>query len=365
MTEIGKAVPNNTFVTPHIAAVGIANPPHRIVQAEADRLLSIHYAGQLKPRSLDIMHKVLAHPSIRERYASVGSIEELIALKNEDPDVRAERFTRWSVELSAAAIKQALNRAGIDTNNVTTLIVNTCTGYICPGISTYLIEHLGLSPDIRAYDMVGSGCGGAIPNLQIARSLVAGNADEVVVSVSVEICTATFQMGNDISLIISNAIFGDGAAAAVVWGRPQGLVLHATKSRFVPEYRADVRYIHKNGQLHNQLSPQLPRLNGEIVPLLVRDLLAENRLPIEDIGHWAIHPGGDRILDILAQKLDLNPDKMAVSRGVLADYGNMSSPTVLFELKRIMDTGVATGDWCMMVAFGAGFSVHAYLLQGV
>jgi predicted naringenin-chalcone synthase len=158
------------------------------------------------------------------------------------------------------------------------LVVNTCTGYICPGISTYLIEKLGLSRRVRAYDLVGSGCGGAIPNLEIAQSLLARNGDGVVVSVSVEICTATFQMENDLSLLLSNTLFGDGAAAAVLWTRPVGYELVASASRYVPEQRDTIRYVHKHGQLYNQLSLKLPDLVRKAAAQVVADVLEPQSL---------------------------------------------------------------------------------------
>jgi alkylresorcinol/alkylpyrone synthase len=162
---------------------------------------------------------------------------------DEEPDARITRFMHWSVELSAQAIQKAMAKAGANVSDVTGLVVNTCTGYICPGISTYLIEKLGLSRTIRAYDLVGSGCGGAIPNLQVAESLLGKNGDGVVVSASVEICSATLQVDNDISLIVSNALFGDGAAAAVLSNRPKGLELVASAGRYVPEQRDAIRCV--------------------------------------------------------------------------------------------------------------------------
>ncbi len=196
---------------------------------------------------------------------------------DEDLDARVARFTHWSQELSAQAINRALEQVGLGAGDVSGLVVNTCTGYICPGISTYLIEKLGLSRSARVYDLVGSGCGGAIPNLEIAGSL-AGQNGGVVVSVSVEICTATFQMEDDLSLLLSNTLFGDGAAAAVVWTKPEGYELVASASRYVPEQRDSIRFVHKKGQLYNQLSLRLPDYVRKAAAQVVADLLAPRSL---------------------------------------------------------------------------------------
>ncbi len=348
-----------------IAGIGTATPPCIVRQDVADALMAKHYRGVLKPRTLEVMHQVLMHPSIRTRRIAVDREESLVALKDEDPDVRMARFTRWAVDLSAAAITRALLERDFKVGDIAALVVNTCTGYICPGISTYLIEKLGLRPDVRAYDLVGSGCGGAIPCIQAGeRLLAAAEGDGVAVCVSVEICSATYQMGDDISLVISNAIFGDGAAAIVLQRGEAGISLESSISRFDPSHRDDVRYIYKQGRLHNSLSPQLPRIVAEAVPPMITTLLARHGLSASQVRHWAVHPGGERIIEGLKNSLALSEEQLAVTRGVLLEFGNMSSPTVIFELERIRASGIGPGEWCVMVAFGAGFSAHAYLLKG-
>jgi predicted naringenin-chalcone synthase len=114
------------------------------------------------------------------------------------------------------------------------LVVNTCTGYLCPGLSSYLLEKLGLPRNIRTYDLVGGGCGGAIPNLQAAQEYLKSAGKGTALCVAVEICSATFQMADDMSLLLSNALFADGAAAAVLWTRPQGLALVDSSNRHQP-----------------------------------------------------------------------------------------------------------------------------------
>lgn len=343
-----------------IASVAVATPPFRINQAEAGQFLAKHYADKLSPRNLAIMRKIFAHPGIIHRHLAVNN---LACLVNEHPDSRITRFTQWAISLSSQAITKTLNQAGLDAKDVSGLVVNTCTGYICPGLSTYLIEKLGLSDRIRAYDLVGSGCGGAVPNLQICKDIVNTAGDGVVLSVSVEICSATFQMSDDLSLIISNAIFADGASATVLWNRPAGLTLEATASRYDPKYRDALRYVYKEGQLHNQLSASLPDLASKAVARVVIDLLKRKGLRIDDIKHWAFHPGGEKIINAIKRELGLSENQLQVTRNVLAGYGNMSSPSVLFVLREILDKGVMPGEWCVIVAFGAGLCAHALLLR--
>ncbi len=347
-------------VKAHIAAVAVATPPFTIDQMECERLIQKHYKGRLSSRSLSLIRTLFSHPSIKRRSFALDDIECLV---DEDPDDRVARFTHWSQKLSATAIGQALAHAGLDVGDVSGIVVNTCTGYICPGISTYLIEKMGLSRSVRVYDLVGSGCGGAIPNLEVAQSLLARDQNGVVVSVSVEICTATFQMENDLSLLLSNTLFGDGAAAAVLWTRPAGYELVASARRYVPEQRDTIRYIHKNGQLHNQLSLKLPALVGTAARLVVTDVLESRGLKPGDIRHWALHSGGEKIINAVRDELGLSEEHVRATRTILAEHGNMSSPTVWFVLHEIEKQGIVPGEWCIMVAFGAGLSAHAFLLR--
>jgi predicted naringenin-chalcone synthase len=345
----------------HIAAVAVSAPPFSIQQEDAGRYLLERYADTLNSRSLSLIQSLFSNTAIRKRSFA---IDDPNVFFNEDPDERIQRFTRCAVDLSAQAIDKALLSAGVSAREIGALVVNTCTGYICPGISTYLMQRLGLQSNVRAYDLVGSGCGGAIPNLEVAESLLWRFPENVLVSVSVEICTATFQMGNDLSLLVSNALFGDGAAAAVLWGRPQGLELVASASYYSPGDRDAIRYIHKNGQLFNQLSTRLPHLVRKAVSQVLRDLLGQKGLRASDIKHWALHTGGEKIINFIRDEIGLSEEQLLPTRAILSGYGNMSSPTVWFVLNEILKKGIDRGDLCVMVAFGAGLSAHAYLLRG-
>jgi predicted naringenin-chalcone synthase len=343
-----------------IGAVAVASPPFQADQTMADQFFTKHYARRLSPRMLALMHKIFAHPGIvRRRFA----FDEPDCVVDEDPDRRIARFLHWAVELSARSGMHALDQAGLAPRDISCLVVNTCTGYVCPGISTYLIEKMGLPYGIRAYDLVGSGCSGAVPNLQVAESQLKSGSSDIVLSISVEICSATFQMEDDLGLIISNALFSDGAGAALVWGRPQGLELIASASRYIPELRDHIRYVHKKGQLHNRITTQLPQIIKKEVAHVVRELLTQRSLHVKDIRHWALHTGGTKIIHEIRKELALSEAQVSAARAVLSEFGNMSSPTVWFVLRKLLEAGIERGEWCMMVTFGAGLSAHAFLLR--
>jgi len=347
-------------VEAYVRSFALASPPYVADQPTAEAFFAAHYENRLSGRSRAVMRKVFRHPSVRRRRFA---LEDPDVLVDEDPDRRIDRFTHWAVELSAQAGLKALAQCGLTVDAVSALVVNTCTGYICPGISTYLIEPMGLSREVRAYDLVGVGCGGAVPNLELCAGALNGEVDQVVLSVAVEICSATLQMGDDLSLIVSNAIFADGAAAAVLSNRPPGLALVRSTRRYAPEHRDHIRYVYKNGQLHNQLSAELPGISARVAAETVRDLLEPVGLEPRAIKHWALHPGGDKVINAVRDEVGLSEDQVRPARTILAEYGNMSSATVWFVLREILDNGADRGDWCVMLAFGAGLGAHAFLLR--
>jgi len=342
----------------YISSFATAVPAYSADQSVAEEFMKKHFGDKLSSRSLGLIRTVFSHPSIRKRHFA---FDDPSCLVDEDPDQRIARFTERAIELSDRAIRKALEASDTGAADVTGIVVNTCTGYICPGISTYLIERLGLPRSVRAFDMVGSGCGGAIPNLQAADAL--RRTGGAVLSVSVEICSATFRMDNDLSLILSNALFGDGAAAAVLAGRPGGWELVASAARYVPEQRDTIRYVHRQGQLVNQLSLKLPDLVRTAAAEVVADVLGSRGLKAQDVPHWALHTGGEKIINAVRDEIGIPEERLAATRRVLQEYGNMSSPTVWFVLDEIGRNGVAAGDWCVMVAYGAGLSAHAFLLR--
>lgn len=360
MNEISKHKSlNGSNGSAYIASFACVVPPLSVDQASSAELVRKHYAQKLNARSMGLVRATFSHPGIRKRHFAVDDPERIM---DESPDQKIARFTEKSVELAGQAVVKALDLAEVSARDVTALVVNTCTGYICPGISTYLLERLGLPRTTRVYDLVGSGCGGAIPNLQLAESLLKSNGG-VVVSVAVEICSSVFQMGNDLSLILSNALFGDGAAAAVLTARPEGFELVASAGRYVPEQRDAIRFVHKEGQLHNQLSTALPDLVNKAAAGVVADLLSSQGLQTGDIRHWAFHTGGEKIINAVRDEIGVPEEQLRATRTVLANYGNMSSPTVWFVLEELLRNGIAAGEWCVMVAYGAGLSAHACLLR--
>ncbi len=166
------------------------------------------------------------------------------------------RFLKFGRGTAVAASRRALAEAGVEPAGIAGLIVNTCTGYLCPGLSSYIAEDLGLDTSIRFLDLMGMGCGAAIPNLEAAAGMLARSGEGPVLSIAVEICSATIFPSHEPELVVSNSIFGDGAAAAVLdlkrEDRRDGLAKMADfAADLFPRRREDLRYRTESGRLRN------------------------------------------------------------------------------------------------------------------
>jgi alkylresorcinol/alkylpyrone synthase len=266
--------------------------------------------------------------------------------------------------LAANAGRRALERAALEASAIDAVIVTTCTGYLCPGLSGYVVELLQLRPRVLAFDLVGQGCAGALPNWQVAHALL-GDRCEHVLSICVEVCSAAMYLDDDPGVLISACLFGDGAGAAVLSRRaPPGrrhVEWKATASLINPGAREALRFEHRDGLLRNVLTRQVPSLAAAHAELVLQDALARAGLTCSQITGWIFHAGGRDVLLALAQRLSLPMEALAYSRDALRRYGNLSSAFVYFVLDAALANS-APGGWWWLSSFGAGFSCHGALL---
>jgi len=347
-----------------LKGLGTATPPLYATQEEAYAFFVAHCP--LKPAEQELYRRILLDGKIKGRYLGMEATTDALET---DPDRLLARFLKFGRATAAAAARRALAEAGVEAADIAGLVVNTCTGYLCPGLSSYLATDLGLKTSIRFQDLMGMGCGAAVPNLEAAAGLLARGGDGPVLSVAVEICTATIFPSHEPELIVSNAIFGDGAAAAVLDRvpdhHPGGLVqLVDFASGLFPQYREELRYRTDGGRLRNHLSKRVPVIGARTVAEVATRLLARHGLTRQDIGWWAVHPGGTVVLAQVARELELPDDALRFSHHVFENYGNMSSPSVLFVLREMLDRGrPQPGQKGLLLGFGAGFSAFAALLE--
>jgi predicted naringenin-chalcone synthase len=347
-----------------ITGLGTAVPPRSFTQAECWEALRRAERPEITPRTRAILQGILNHDNgIERRSLALDSLDEGFDL---DPDTLHRRFVRNAPLLASQAAQRALADAGLDADAIDGVIVSTCTGYLCPGLTSYVAENLGLRADAFHLDLVGQGCGAALPNLRAGEALIASRRCGNVLSVCVEVCSAAFYLDNDLGVLVSACLFGDGAGAAVlspraVEGRRQ-VEWKATGSLNNPKLRDALRFEQRGGMLRNILTLPVPQLAARHARKVLDDVLARESMPREAIDGWIVHAGGRKVLEELSREIDLDGDDIRWSSGVLREYGNLSSPFVLFVLKAALDAGAKPG-WWWMSSFGAGFSCHGALLR--
>ncbi len=288
---------------------------------------------------------------------------------------RNDRFGAAAPDLAHRAAAAALESSGLAADEITHLVTVTCTGFNAPGIDIALIDRLGLPRTTERIQVGFMGCHAAINGLRAARGLVAANPNAKVLLCCVELCSLHFQYGDDTDLIVSNALFADGAGAMVIQhgsgaadelgalDRSETAVgsVVATGSCLVPESRDAMTWrIGDHGYLMT-LSAQVPGLIEQHLESFLTDWLAAQGESIESVGGWAAHPGGSRILSSVESALKLDSEALRISRSVLANHGNMSSATMLFILQKFAEAAVPK-PW-LMLGFGPGLEIEVALIR--
>jgi len=337
----------------YLHALATAVPPARFTQAECWELADrSRVRERLKKRSMLILQTILrGEHGIATRHFAVPGIEGVFDFT---PDQLNAAFRAAAPELAGRALTTALQRAGFRADQIDALLVCTCTGYLCPGVTSYVAENLGLRPNAFLQDLVGLGCGAAIPMLRAASHIAASQPEALIACVAVEVCSAAFYLDDDPGVIISACLFGDGAAATLWRGRPSPLALRAFdfNTAHLPAQRDKLRFEQRDGKLRNLLHRSVPELAADAVGRLWRE---RGERPVARV---VAHTGGRDVLEALAPVVA--PHGLDASARVLRAHGNMSSPSVLFALEESLRDGGPNGAgdfW--LVSFGAGFSAHS------
>jgi predicted naringenin-chalcone synthase len=338
----------------YLHALATATPAASYTQAECWEIAQRSaIRGRLKKRSMLILQTILrGEHGVSRRHFAMPEIERVFDLS---PDELNAGFRREAPRLAGRALTAALEKAGVQPAELDALLICTCTGYLCPGLTSYVAEQLGLKPNAFLQDLVGLGCGAAIPMLRAASHIVAAQPGATVACVAVEVCSAAFYLDDDPGVIISACLFSDGAAATI-WRStpPNGHPIEAFDFNTVhlPENRDKLRFEQRDGKLRNLLDRAVPELAAGAVARLWRE---RGERPV---AHVVAHSGGRDVLEAVAPVVA--PYSLDSSARVLRQCGNMSSPSVLFVLEEAMKEGPPNGQgdfW--LVSFGAGFAAHS------
>lgn len=348
-----------------INGIGTAVPARRYSKQDCwDAFTDSAWFARLGPRAHAVARTVLLRDNgIASRHLAVDSLDEVFRI---EADVLDARFLAHAPALAREAGGAALARSQLAPEDIDAVVVSSCTGYLCPGLSGYVVEQLGLRPDVQAFDLVGHGCGAALPNMRLGQALVDAGQCRHVLSVCVEVCSAAMYLDEDPGVLISACLFGDGAGAMVLSRAPQpGLRriawLHA-ESLLAPERRDRLQFETRQGMLRNILTREVPQLAAQYARQVLETCLGRLEVRREAIQGWIMHPGGRDVLLALQREMALGPQALRHSAAVLRDFGNLSSASVYFVLQDALRDHAPGGHWWMS-SFGAGFSCHGALLK--
>jgi predicted naringenin-chalcone synthase len=265
--------------------------------------------------------------------------------------------------LAEEAARRALEDASTDVGEITHLVTVSCTGFFSPGLDASLIDALELPRTVHRTHVGFMGCHGALNGLRVAASQ-AGEAQARVLLCAVELCSLHFAYGWDPEMMVANTLFADGAAAIVgapvTNGETPPWSVQAQGTFLMPRSGDAMSWRIGDHGFRMTLSAAVPELIRTNLGGWLEGWLREQGLSVEDVGSWAVHPGGPRILESVEDALALENGFLDVSREVLRQHGNMSSPTVLFVLERLRREGAALP--CVALAFGPGLVVEAMLV---
>lgn len=337
-----------------IDRIAIATPPHDVHSA------FVAYASGLVEdrRTRALLDHMAQRSGIEHRYSFIevdaehasGSLEGVALFGAGGFPATAKRMAVFE-SCAPRLMRCALDRLALtaeERSSIGHVIVTCCTGLYAPGLDFAAIEHLSLDPGTER-TMVGfMGCYAAINGLRLARHIVRSQPETSVLMINLELCSLHFQQTRELEKLLAFLLFSDGCSASLIRAGDRGVVLDGFKALSIPGTRGLIQWRIGDEGFDMELSTKVP---GE----LRKGLRAQGRIldPERDTALWAVHPGGKAILDAVSDGMELAPEALDASRSVLRNFGNMSSATVMFVLKDLMETARAGQRGCAM-SFGPG-----------
>jgi predicted naringenin-chalcone synthase len=343
---------------PKILGLGLGVPRYEYTQAEIyERFLQPHLGANRRARLL------FQRAGIQRRFTAIpGEYHNIFRGTQE----RNLTFMQEGLPLGAETVQRALDTSGVATRDIDQFSIISCTGYDLPFLDLQIAGQLGMRRDLRRTCILGMGCYAAFPGLNRSRDVVMANPQQHALMLSVELCSLHFQPGDDTENVIVSALFGDGAAAAVIGydDTNDGPMLVDSLTRCEYNTLEHMAFHLTDHGMQMVLSAYVPEILGANVEEFVDDLLTRNQLQRSDVKFWGLHPGGLKIMQHIERRLELEPDDLRFSRAVLKQYGNMSSATILFVLDEIIKSGKPEkGDYALLLAFGPGLTMESCLLR--
>ncbi len=346
---------------PVIAATATAVPPYTLTRDDVKYYYQKVFS--LEARRLNALMSVIDNSRVEKRYC-IFPVEYFV-----EPRPLAQisvEYQEHSIKLSQEVAEACLAAAGLKPQDVDMIITVSCTGVMIPSVDAHLINRMGFRSDVRRLPITELGCAAGAVGFSRAADFVRAYPEATVLLVALELPTLTFQR-QDLSQanLISCALFGDGAAAAVITGRmAHGPRILETESYFFPDSLGAMGFDLKDSGFHIVLSRDVPEMIRADIGRLIHGFLERNDLSDGEMAAFVLHPGGQKLLRFIEEELGLPKEKTQPSWDVLAQYGNLSSATVLFVLHQWLTKRViGKGEHGLMAAFGPGFSAEMLLLE--
>lgn len=359
----------------YITSIGTANPPHKFNQSQiADFMIQAMQLDKEEADSLRILYRasgIESRYSVIEDYGNPKHFSFYSNSKNMEPfpstKQRLELFRTQSLSLSKEAAQTCFSQIqNFDAKQITHLIVVSCTGMFAPGLDIDLIHNLGLNTTVHRTNITFMGCYAAFNALRVADSFCQ-HPDAKVLIVCTELCSLHFQKENTEDNKLANALFADGSAAVLVESIPRKKLNLKVGDFFcdlAPEGENDMAWTIGELGFEMKLSTYVPEAIRRGIKKLTTSLLSLNKISLSDIAYYAIHPGGKKILEAVEFELGLNRGHNKFAYHVMKNYGNMSSPTVLFVLKEIVQqlSQVDHNKKILSFGFGPGLTLESLIL---
>ncbi len=354
-----------------LISIGTATPAYKTSQPAILEFMHTAYNNETTSRKLNLLFH---NSGIESRYSVLPDFDkskQQHVFFNGTPskanvENRLTAFKERAIPLATNAIDDAFKKINTTLHEfgITHLVTVTCTGLSAPGLDAELIEHLNLPKDIFHTSVNFLGCNAAFHALKIGDLIIKADERARVLIVCVELCTLHFQPKDNNDNLLSNTIFGDGAAAVIITSdhhQQKGLVTKGFYSLLLSKGKDLMGWNVTAVNFEMILDSKVPELIGEEIDGLVNSATKKFDLPRKSISNWAIHPGGKKILDVIKNKLQLSNEEMSASYKILNQFGNMSSSTILFVLNELMNEKQKQNETIFSIGFGPGLSIETAL----
>lgn len=315
---------------------------------------------------------IFLNSGISSRYTVLENPANYFYSRKRSTRDRNEIYQKHAYELCAKSIERCLDETGTSPQEIDDLIVVSCTGVNIPGLDILMAKKFGMRADLQRTSILFMGCYAAFPALRKSLEYTNFKPGSKCLIVCIELCSLHFQYNETIENVVSSSIFADGCAVALIEATdksdvPSGNKMPAIIDSFVHtqyDTTEHMAFILTDEGFQMNLSAYVPDILKVNAENFIAELLERNGLKKENIDYWLIHPGGIKIVNYLQQSLGLSEEQVKYSKKVLNDYGNMSSATVLFVLKELLNDNISKpGDNAVMMAFGPGLTMEAILLK--